>query len=790
MALTLTTVTGTVDLPTGDTPVAAQLIFTLTGWAKDGGNIFVEGPQMVAVDASGNFSVALQTTEDMPVLYSVLVSYQVPSLGKEIISNLGTISVPASGPVTLGNLLAIPAPVPSVPDALAQALAAAAQAKAAADQVAGAGEAADRAEDAAIRAEDARDVAIDSVMVDYKVAMQADLASLSPSTNETALVRDTMHIWRWSGSAWVDTGTSPLSVKVNVADLPAHIKALAPAQPRHADVRRGTIWVDLQTLTPPTGNPGNNVILHDDPMRYGGVIESVEIHARIAGTVKIAVWSRSGDTFTKLREVSLTVAVGYNDLPVGLTFQRGDYLSHQGNAIAVTGANGSGDDNLSSYLGTRSGADGATIVSPTVSASPVRHAVIMHITRTSTIGGGGAARPVLPDDLLLVVSIGSRNSLGFGDAGATAQIEDGLVQGWSSTHPLLPLTAANANGANGDAPFLAFAAAYKAKLRAGNVRPEDMAHQVVATQVASSANGTTIGTIASNQVPYLSTAAKRLMRAAEERRVGMVALLTDGDRESSQSTIGYTAGLQSYLDAMASAWTTVGGAGVPLILSWHFATFRQYRANVTLLQREFAKVNDNYVLVTPNYHLGFRNDRDLTQVGLRTLGAYFARAYHQIAVEGKRWEMLEPAAIEISGTKVIMSFNKSGLVFDTVTVPEQPAMGFSVKTASGASVTISAAEIVDGNRVVLSCSTPPGAGAKISYGDLNAVGMGAYTGQAGNLRDSAGTRDSFEGIPLHNWCALFDWTVPTASTPTVSLSQAAYDALPVKDPGTLYLITG
>lgn len=561
-------------------------------------------------------------------------------------------------------------------------------------------------------------------------------------------------------------------------------------QPMVSDVRRGTIWVDLQTLSPPAGNAGNAVTIHDDPMRYAGRIDGVEIRALSSGDVKIAVWSRSGSTFAKLAEETLTVVAGYNNLPTGLTFKRGDYLSHSGNVIALTGTSGSGDDNLSSYLGTRTGTDGATIVSPTVNASPVRHAVIMHITRTATIGGGGAARPVLADDLLLAVSMGSRNSLGFGDSGATTQIEDGLVQGWSSTHTLLPLTAANANGANGDAAFLAFAAAYKAKLRARNVRPEDMAHQVVATQVAFSANGTTIGTIASNQVPYLSTAAKRLMRAAEERRVGMVALLTDGDRESSQSTVGYATGLQSYLDAMASAWATVGGTGVPLILSWHFATFRQYRANVTLLQRDFAKMNDNYVLVTPNYHLGFRNDRDLTQVGLRTLGAFFARAYHQIVVEGRRWEMLQPAAIEISGTKVILSFNKSGLVFDTVTVPEQPAMGFSVKTAPGASVTISAAEIVDGNRVVLSCSTPPGAGATISYGDINAVGMGAYTGQAGNLRDSAGMRETFEGVPLHNWCALFDWTVPTAGTPTVSLSQAAYDALSVKDPGTLYLITG
>lgn len=559
-------------------------------------------------------------------------------------------------------------------------------------------------------------------------------------------------------------------------------------QPMVSDVRRGTIWVDLQTLSPPGGNAGNAVTIHDDPMRYAGRIDGVEIRALSAGDVKIAVWSRSGSTFTKLAEETLTVAAGYNNLPTGLTFKRGDYLSHSGNVIALTGTSGSGDDNLSSYLGTRTGTDGATIVSPTVNASPVRHAVIMHITRTATIGGGGAARPVLSDDLVLVASMGSRNSVGFGDVGAATQIEDGLVQRADGTHSLLPMTAANANGGS-DAPFLAFAAAYKARLRSQNVRPEDVDHILVSAQLASTGTGTNIGAV-TTQAGTLLAYTKRLMRTAEERRVGLVALETDGDRETTATSATYPVGLQSYLDAMAGTWASAGGGGAPLILTWQHSVFLQTRTGVSLGQAEAARHNANYVVVTPGYCLGYRNDRDLTHVGLRTLGAYFARAYHQIRVAGRPWEPLRPVAVDVSGTKMTLTFNKGGLVFDTTTVPAQVGMGFSVKTSAAAAVSVSAVDIVGTDRVVLTCTTPPGSGAVVSYGALNATGMGSYTGQAGNLRDNAGARDAFEGVPLHNWCLLFDWTVPSAGTPTVALTQAAYDALPVKDAGTLYLING
>lgn len=68
-----------------------------------------------------------------------------------------------------------------------------------------------------ILAEAARDAAIAAGSWAWNVDTQTDLAGLTPTLNDTAIVMDTMHVWRWDGAAWVDTGESPLAVKADAA---------------------------------------------------------------------------------------------------------------------------------------------------------------------------------------------------------------------------------------------------------------------------------------------------------------------------------------------------------------------------------------------------------------------------------------------------------------------------------------------------------------------------------------------------------------------------------------------
>lgn len=110
MAVTLTTVTGTLELPDGTTPHLGRVIFTMAGWAKTSPELFVNGSVDVPAASNGTFSVALQTTEDLGVEYDVVFSHFDLARNKEVRTAVGRITVPSSGPVTLASLLPVRLP--------------------------------------------------------------------------------------------------------------------------------------------------------------------------------------------------------------------------------------------------------------------------------------------------------------------------------------------------------------------------------------------------------------------------------------------------------------------------------------------------------------------------------------------------------------------------------------------------------------------------------------------------------------------------------------------------------
>lgn len=84
---------------------------------------------------------------------------------------------------------------------------------------------------ARVLAEAARDAAIDAGAWTYTPADETALLAISGmATDDTALVLDTMHVWIYSGSAWVDQGEGPISgltsktaglVDLSRVDIPA-----------------------------------------------------------------------------------------------------------------------------------------------------------------------------------------------------------------------------------------------------------------------------------------------------------------------------------------------------------------------------------------------------------------------------------------------------------------------------------------------------------------------------------------------------------------------------------------
>src|SRR5690606_35340733 len=70
---------------------------------------------------------------------------------------------------------------------------------------------------------------------------------------------------------------------------------------------------------------------------------------------------------------------------------------------------------------------------------------------------------------------------------------------------------------------------------------------------------------------------------------------------------------------------------------------------------------------------------------------------------------------------------------------------------------------VSGDRVIIDCGEAAD-GFSWSYGNMSApASLSPYTGGGGNLRDSAGDTDVWEGWPLHKWAVLPEGTITSVS---------------------------
>lgn len=111
MAISLTTVTGTIEFPNGATPARASIGFRMTNRDMSGQNVFL-GYSDFPIANNGSFSADVQTTDGMDddTYYEVTVSYFDLTISRPATTCLGLVKVPASGPVTLDSILPIRIP--------------------------------------------------------------------------------------------------------------------------------------------------------------------------------------------------------------------------------------------------------------------------------------------------------------------------------------------------------------------------------------------------------------------------------------------------------------------------------------------------------------------------------------------------------------------------------------------------------------------------------------------------------------------------------------------------------
>jgi lysophospholipase L1-like esterase len=174
----------------------------------------------------------------------------------------------------------------------------------------------------------------------------------------------------------------------------------------------------------------------------------------------------------------------------------------------------------------------------------------------------------------------------------------------------------------------------------------------------------------------------------------------------------------------------------------------------------------------PKYQYPSPEGVHLTTEGYRELGEKYAEVYFQRVILGQDWRPLEPTGAERNGRTITIHYHvPSGpLVWETAFQPPHQSVdewklgkGFEVSAESGKNIPIASVEI-SGDSVVITCTTDPGASARVGYAmigektRMNAPFNGTF--RWGLLRDSDAFKGANTGKVQPNYAIAFEMPVP------------------------------
>lgn len=391
----------------------------------------------------------------------------------------------------------------------------------------------------------------------------------------------------------------------------------------------------------------------------------------------------------------------------------------------------------------------------------------------NALGSAGArAGARLTADWNMTITTGQ--SLGEGSTPAasltTAQEYDSVgFAGQASDYSarsLLPLTTANcAVPSRGESPMFGTAGAVKALLASENgLDPADLTYQLIGVNQAYS--GYKIDQLVKGQAPFTRalsavSRAKVLAEAAGATFAVRAVTWTQGEGDGVVPTAFAT-----YRDALIGVASDYdadcrGITGQPervILICYQTAT---RDLTIAQAQLEAAQLSPLIMMACPMYQFTYGDSLHITAASSKWLGGYYGLAQKRVTIDGLGWEPLMPRAGHISGSVIDLTFNKSGLVFDTATLPAQSNQGFTVFNAAGVAQPIASVAILQPNRVRITlASGSPAAGWAVRYGHGNMTGRAdAFIGGGGNLRDRAGDALTYNGNRMDNWAVIFNWTL-------------------------------
>ena len=450
---------------------------------------------------------------------------------------------------------------------------------------------------------------------------------------------------------------------------------------------------------------------------------------------------------------------GLNSIPISLPIKDGQYIGWYGTGFAkyITG--------VLDPVGWYSGTSGAATVTDSAAShsAPLRVTFTIRVLKEQDEALNVRAIKALfsADEFLMIVGAGQSLWEGSDGTVTTASKYDdlGFPPYPDTPDQLNPATVANTqrSGSRGEWPALAAAEHIHdlALSDRGYIGALDGAKLVVANNAVG---GAAIDEISQGTAPYNSAIAQATALDGLTDGASRVLAVTFGQGES--DSIGllpeatYAAALnQLAVDYDADLRAATGQAErVPLF---------SYQMNTTGrgIGREHYKASlDNPLIycVGPMYPYTYYDTLHINAASSRLVGAMHGAAIKEVCIDNKDWEPLRVISHSVIGNDVVLTFNKSGLVFDTATLPAQTANGFFAKDGGGSAVAVSSTAIINSNQVRLTLASTPASGWEIGYGVSASGRADTFIGSMGNLRDSSGSRRVFDGVELHNWAIVFD----------------------------------
>ncbi len=198
---------------------------------------------------------------------------------------------------------------------------------------------------------------------------------------------------------------------------------------------------------------------------------------------------------------------------------------------------------------------------------------------------------------------------------------------------------------------------------------------------------------------------------------------------------------------------------LPLLMTQtitHLAYGRE-RPSIALSQLRLAEMDSIALVCVPTALPFWPHDVHMAAVGYQWLGAYYGLALKRWLWDGVKPRHLHPEEAKVSGCTIDVRFDvpQEPLVIDTVSVPAQPHLGFSVSDHVGEEIKIESVSLLGPSTVRIDLARSTGEEARLRYG-----WCGDSVKGLGNLRDSAGETIFYQAdgysLPLHNWAPIFE----------------------------------